>query len=328
MGNSHAFKTDVLFREIGEGEWEFIKPKYTDKRTIKAGNPLFPSSNEIFGKGKDLKDNTLYEVEGRDEAERKESFITDCEGNIIWVETQYGYRKGNVELNELRMGCAYVVSPNSKQQKRGDDFTHYFLTHASQGTVVYAGTSFFTKRRISKGERHFDPRNKRRIAPKNSGYDQGHLIACEFGGGMENINLVGMLSVSNRWIREGTLKALLQKLLGALKDAISEFVILRYASSGVSLKQCLESLPNVEHRHGEYIFPNYRFMEKIIGRYLKLQCEVKLCLPNVPTLKTPDGMIATDIVYPRIKVREANGTREYVLRFMIDIDTKNHYECE
>lgn len=331
---------DSLYEGAGDGERQFVRPSFESTIEVTQEDKLYPKRREIFGESCQLNGRTLYKVDG-DKDHGIDTFITDEYGDIRWVETHYGYSHSNRELNKLRTGCVYKVGPNSRQQQLGNQFTHWFMTHAFAKSVTYAGTSFFSWAQVSPGVRKPDGKNKKLVAPANSGYDQGHLIACEFGGGMENINIVSMMRESNQYRTQETVESYMEDYKKALQEhnqSISEvdsktegkmrMSLLRQDSREAEEEDSIMAvfLNLREHGYNEKEIANYHFMERFAEHLLNCGYEIKLYIPDINTTKAGNGMMNTSILYPRIKIRKDpdSPTNSSTFKFSVDIDTRTH----
>lgn len=305
-----------------EGERRFCKSRlsFGDPVKVEANDSLYPKTDQIFGEQQKLAGQTCYEVPGRGQ------FISDKDGIIRWVETNYGACASNIELNHLRTGCVYKVGPNAEQRKRGIAFTHWFMTHPCCETIMYAGTDFFSNSMISPGKRLYDHQQKEDIAPAKSGYDQGHLIAREFGGGMERINLVSMMRESNQWRKPETLE---NKAKKGTDEALRQLLVLRLDAKDADIKDIIRAYMELEDReNGEKRCANYRLEEKLAEFFLDKNYDVKLYIPDIVTVKAPDGMSVTSVLHTRIRCREHSSEQAFdkIFSFQVDIDTKDHWK--
>ncbi|GAA1863351.1 hypothetical protein GCM10009751_21500 [Myceligenerans crystallogenes] len=144
------------------------------ERTVRVDEP---PERTAFGASTGLEPNTAYEVTDRG------TFYTDGSGRVVHVETGYG-RTGdlNHDLIEPQPDATYVV---------GDD--HVFRTDGQGRTVEAHATD------LGFGEADRSSSIQQRIGDQGGdGYDGGHLIGNQFGGGPEDINLVPMLEEINR----------------------------------------------------------------------------------------------------------------------------------
>lgn len=314
--------TEIIDGTMGERRFCKSRLSFGDPVKVEANDSLYPKTDQIFGEQQKLAGQTCYEVTDRGQ------FITDEDGIIRWVETNYGACISNIELNRLRAGCVYKVGPNAEQRKRGVAFTHWFMTHPYFKNTVYAGTDFFSKCRISSGERLYDHQQKEVIAPAKSGYDQGHLIAREFGGGMERINLVSMMRESNQWRKLETLE---NKAKKGTDEALRRLLALRRDAKDADIKEIIRAYMELEDReNGEKRCANYRLEEKLAGFFLDKNYDVKLYIPDIVTVKAPDGMPETSVLYTRVRCREHSSKQAFdkIFSFQVDIDTKDHWEQE
>lgn len=136
-----------------------------------------PGARTPFAETEDLEPNTAYEVEGRG------TFYTDADGRVTHVEAEYGGTGDlNYDLIEPQPDTTYVI---------GDE--HVFITDDQGRTVEAHATD------LAFGEADRSESIQQRIGDEGGdGYDGGHLIANQFGGGPEDINLVPMLEEVNR----------------------------------------------------------------------------------------------------------------------------------
>ena len=135
------------------------------------------SRTQFPPKGVELEPSTAYEVSGRG------TYYTDAAGRVAHVITDYGpSRTPNPDLNHPAPNTTYVV--NDK---------HVFVTDAKPRTVevhaphlerVEAPRSGSIQQSVGRSAGH--------------GYDGGHFIQNALGGGLERINIAGMLEELNR----------------------------------------------------------------------------------------------------------------------------------
>lgn len=148
-----------------------------------------------------LQPNSVYKL-----YDRADEFITDTNGRLIEVHTNYGISKHpNPELSQssLYPNCKYYVSENTKQHEAGIKLEHIFETN-SFGAVIHVHINQVDFPTIQ-GDRQ--PKNKLWIDLGHiiKNLDRGHLVSKQMGGGMEDINLATMSSGSNRLFRLNTL---------------------------------------------------------------------------------------------------------------------------
>lgn len=119
----------------------------------------------------------------------------------VW--TRYGHERPNPWLNSPLPNATYYVGASRAQRQKQLRLSHIFAT-------TFDGTTSFAE---AIGVQLFKGRDKGARWPKEwcmpigfpgGNYDRGHLIAAEFGAGMETINLVSMPSVVNRSRRPET----------------------------------------------------------------------------------------------------------------------------
>jgi hypothetical protein len=219
-------------------------------RTVDQNHPLSPAANQRFGHGDDvhLDPNTRYRVTDQDGKVRGE-FVTDADGRIREIHTTSG-RKDNWNIELLR-----PAHPDATYHVKGVNHEYVFRTDGEGRTVEASGTLEHTgsikDRRMhqdpqrikedqtsigQEGKQEYDGYNQEqadRLGRAHSddpletepirfadvGWDGGHLIANEFGGPGEPINVVPMLRDLNQNRRYRSLEESWRKMemhLGSL----------------------------------------------------------------------------------------------------------------
>ncbi|WP_081620458.1 DNA/RNA non-specific endonuclease [Nocardiopsis potens] len=189
---------------------------------IDDNHPLSPDREERFGDRGGLSPNAIYQVSYKDGAHCG-IFKTDSHGEIVeietWSKSSQGATQANVELNNPR--------PNAKYEVDGLVFE---TDHLGRTVSVEGEISLRPGVRDSEAERYvkkqgeadfieiYEKENQEilRLAKQRSGsnvslddvphymevvWNPGHLIARQFAGPAEKINLVPMVEYLNRDIR-------------------------------------------------------------------------------------------------------------------------------
>jgi len=185
-------------------------------------------------------------------------------GEPVKVWTRYGDAEPNPWLNVPLPNMTYEVGASHAQRLKGLKLRHIFVTTFDGSTERAEAVNLRRFRGSQKGARW----DKKKVAPTGfpgGDFDRGHLIAAEFGAGMESINLVSMPLVVNRSRTPATAISRGFALIAELGR--------RYRNDAYPLKGTLTF-------RGEFILPNYRKFEQVVGkqamRGLKTGYEVSL----------------------------------------------------
>lgn len=212
----------------------------------------------------------------------------------VW--TRYGDVAPNPWLNQPLPNATYVVGASAVQRKIGRTLRHRFVTRSDGTTDRVEVTRLERFRGKAKGATW----RKEKVAPvgfPGGRFDRGHLIAAEFGAGMEAINLVSMPESANRPHKPDTARSRGFDALADLGD--------RYRKDHLAVKGSLTY-------RGEIILPNYRHFELAVRNMAsdaaKRGLEVGLCIR--PT--TVEGV--TDILHAELFLGDQ------LIRFVLDND--------
>lgn len=127
----------------------------------------------------------------------------DVNGQPDQVWTRYGHDAPNPWLNKPMPNVTYYVGANLKQLAKGVRLKHIYRI-ASDGTTASAeAVAIRAYSKALAGER-WQKYVCQPVASPGGEFDRGHLIAAEFGVGMESINLVTMPASVNRLHRATT----------------------------------------------------------------------------------------------------------------------------
>jgi hypothetical protein len=217
----------------------------------------------------------------------------------IW--TRYGDAQPNPWLDRPLADATYCVFANTTQHKNGVRLLHRFRT-GIQGATERAEAVHVLKfsGKLTKGRRWTSVP----VGYPGAPYDRGHLIACEFGAGMEAINLVTMPSSVNQGHHESTTR---RKGFNEIADLSARYSDSTHHSGGTLTGS------------GEYALPNFREFE----RHVKIQIArgldggYEVSMRVVPSTFLSDGQFVTDILYGEIG---ANGNALYRYKIDCDID--------
>lgn len=181
-------------------------------------------------------------IRGRGEVEY------DASGKPVKAWTRYGDAEPNPWLNVPLPNMTYEVGASLAQRRKGLKLRHIFATTVDGSTECAEAVGLSLFRGSQKGARW----DKRKVAPTGfpeGDFDRGHLIAAQFGAGMESINLVSMPLVVNRSHTPATAKARGFASIAELGE--------RYRNDDHPLKGTLTL-------RGEIILPNYRLFEQFV----------------------------------------------------------------
>lgn len=173
-------------------------------------------------------------------------YSSDGRPREVW--TRYGHKRPNPWLNAPLPNVTYYVGANQEQRRKRLKLLHIFRTEYDGSTSVAEVLNLRMFVGADKGKRW----SKKQASPKGfpgGDFDRGHLIAAEFGAGMEAINLVSMPASVNRLHRTETARA---QGFGAIAD-LGE----RYRNHHNYFKGSLTF-------RGEFILPNYRLFEQVV----------------------------------------------------------------
>lgn len=174
-------------------------------------------------------------------------------GQPVKVWTRYGDAQPNPWLNVPLPNMTYEVGASRTQLRKGLKLRHIFVTTFDGSTERAEAVNLRRFRGSQKGARW----NKKKVAPTGfpeGDFDRGHLIAAEFGAGMESINLVSMPLVVNRSRTPATARSRGFASIAELGE--------RYRNDDHPLKGTLTF-------RGEFILPNYRIFEEVVGKQAK-----------------------------------------------------------
>lgn len=225
------------------------------------------------------------------------------DGRLERVWARYGIAAPHPWLNAPLPNLTYVVGANLKQHSAGVRLRHTFRTGPDGSTLVAAAQSVRRYPKPLAGKR-WSTKTSSPYGFRSGHFDRGHLIAAEFGAGMESINLVTMPASVNRPHRIAT----------ALRYGFAEIAALadRYRDERHPTLGTLT-------QSGEYALPNYRAFERVVirqarraeaaGHHLSIRVEPM-------TFRTGTD-VTTDILYAQILV---DGRA--VVRYKIDNDVQ------
>ncbi len=146
-----------------------------------------PGPRTPFAQRTDLAPHTVYRVEGRGD------FYTDATGRVTYVETAYGDSALNYDLHRPQPDTTYVVHPQVTDPVPGANHAHVFVTDA-EGRTVLAHTDH-----LALGEARRSESVQSRVGDEGGlGYDGGHMLGTDFGGGGEYVNVKAQLEQVNR----------------------------------------------------------------------------------------------------------------------------------
>lgn len=227
-----------------------------------------------------------------------ESFERDVTGRIVSIHTNYGYAHPNKLLGSPRANATYYVRENQNQHELGVRFLHIFRTDARGDVSSVEVPRIDTYPSRVAGKRFKGKACQPKSFPGGRTFDRGHLIACEFGGGMEAINLVTMPAAVNRDLRPSTAEELGCPEIASLAR---EYIRPGHHSRGTLTQS------------GEFALPNYRDFERVLkflirrGRCVNSQVGVRVRPITVCS--------RTSVLYAEIW---ADGVR--IMRYKIDCD--------
>ncbi|WP_167202626.1 DNA/RNA non-specific endonuclease [Actinomyces respiraculi] len=160
------------------------RPSVANSVDIGVDHPLSPTPRKPFGRGADLEPDTVYHVEGRGD------FYTNSEGVVVHVEAGSAATNGgriNPDLNDPLPNATYTV----------DDRFHY--TTDEHGRTVRCEVDRLD---VPENGGVRKPHIQRKIGHYGDDlpgvYEGGHLIATQYGGPPESINIVPELREVNR----------------------------------------------------------------------------------------------------------------------------------
>lgn len=146
-----------------------------------------PGPKTAFARRTDLAPDTMYRVAKRGD------FYTDSTGKVTYVETVYGDRALNYDLHKPQPSTTYVVYPQVTNPVPGGNHAHVFVTDA-EGRTVLAHTDH-----LALGEARRAESVQSRVGDEGGpGYDGGHMLGTDFGGGGEYVNVKAQLEQVNR----------------------------------------------------------------------------------------------------------------------------------
>ncbi len=220
------------------------------------------------------------------------------EGSPWRAWTRYGDSEPNPWLNTPLPKMTYIVGANQGQLRLGVRLRHMYETSYDSSTDQAMAVNL-TRCPGDKAGSRWD---KGLVSPPGfpgGDFDRGHLIAAEFGAGMEAINLVSMPSSGNRSHKPET----------ARKRGFVDIADLgeRYTNTANYLKGTLAL-------RGEFILPNYRLFEIVTRGQVErgIQHGYDVSLRMRPS--TISGV--TDVIYGELWLDNN------VIRYQIDNDVR------
>lgn len=216
----------------------------------------------------------------------------------VW--TRYGDEAPNPWLNFPLPNVTYVVGANKTQLKNKIRLRHVFKTASDRSTTEAMDLSVrvFNSNSAGFGKRWL----KHQCVPvgfPGGSFDRGHLIAAQFGAGMEAINLVTMPCSVNQAHKPETAERL---------------KFSKIAELGERYRDKLQFLKGQMNYRGEFILPNYREFELVLvrlatqGRRQGLDVSLRV---EPSTIKT-----VTDVLYAEIWIEDQR------IPYVIDCDLR------
>jgi hypothetical protein len=226
-------------------------------------------------------------------------FDADGAPHKIW--TRYGDAHPNPWLDRPLADATYCVFANTAQRKNGVRLLHRFKTGV-QGVTEWAEAVHVLKfsGQLTMGKRW----KSVPVGYPGDPYDRGHLIACEFGAGMEAINLVTMPSPVNQGHRESTARS---KGFTEIADLSVRYRDPTHHSGGTLTGS------------GEFALPNFREFERHVTSQIArgLAAGYEVSMRVIPSTFLSNGQRVTDILYGEIW---ADGKAMYRYKIDCDID--------
>lgn len=217
----------------------------------------------------------------------------DASGELSNVWTRYGETAPNPWLDSPLPRVTYFVGANDSQRYLGVRLCHVFET-AHDGSTERAEARFVRAYDSTRAGLRW-PRKP--VGVPGGSFDRGHLIAAEFGAGMESINLVNMPSSVNQAHRPTT----------ASTRGFSEI-----ASLGERYRDDHHWSNGTFTPRGEFILPNYRRFELVLRHFARRE----LSAPNEVSMRVRPSTVPpkTDVLYAEIWIGEKR------IPFVIDCD--------
>lgn len=218
-----------------------------------------------------------------------------AEGRVEAILTRYGDDAPNNLLVDVHPNITYYALPSRKQFAGKVRFRHVFTT-GIKGETLHAYVEGIKKYSGDLKGKRWD------CAPASypgAPYDRGHIIAAEFGAGMETINLVTMPESTNRGHRAATAEK--RGFLNSA-DLMRRYVDKEHHSGGTLSPS------------GEFYLPNYRKFENIVTKTIERGDEktfpVSVCVRPITFGRE---YAITDIIYATIFAGD-----KPVYRYIID----------